>query len=84
MESTGVPGRIHVSRSTYTRVHDLGFDWEERKVEVKGKGLLQSYLLNSEHHLDPLAPSKKVSLVELEEEASRNTIPLITSSTIVE
>ncbi|KAG2379253.1 hypothetical protein C9374_007392 [Naegleria lovaniensis] len=50
MESTGIPGRIQISRSTYERVHDLGWTFEERKVEVKGKGLCQTYLLNADHH----------------------------------
>ena len=54
MESTGLPGRIHISRSTYERVHDLGFEFEERKVQVKGKGMMQSYLLNAKHHANPL------------------------------
>ncbi|KAG2373717.1 hypothetical protein C9374_011806 [Naegleria lovaniensis] len=52
MESTGVPGRIHISRSTYERVHDLGFEFEEREgIQVKGKGLMKTYLLASKHHL---------------------------------
>ena len=54
MESCGVPGRIHISRSTYERVYDLGFEFEECLVEVKGKGKMQSYLLNSKHHKSPL------------------------------
>jgi len=29
MESTSLSGRIQISRSTYERVHDLGFEWEE-------------------------------------------------------
>nr|CAG4717971.1 unnamed protein product [Naegleria fowleri] len=35
MESTSLPGRVHLSRSTYERVHDIGFDFEERRVDVK-------------------------------------------------
>nr|CAG4708142.1 unnamed protein product [Naegleria fowleri] len=50
MESTGVPGRIHVSRSTYERVYDMGLEFEERKIEVKGKGECQTYLLTAKHH----------------------------------
>lgn len=37
MESTSLPGRVHLSRSTYERVHDIGFDFEERRVDVKGR-----------------------------------------------
>nr|CAG4715577.1 unnamed protein product [Naegleria fowleri] len=50
MESTGVPGRIHISRSTYERVHDMGLEFEERRVEVKGKGECKTYLLAAKHH----------------------------------
>ncbi|KAG2382984.1 hypothetical protein C9374_004951 [Naegleria lovaniensis] len=50
MESTGVPGRIHISRSTYERVYDMGLEFEERKIEVKGKGECQTYLLAAKHH----------------------------------
>ena len=35
MESTGVPGRIQISRTTYERVHDMGLEFEERQVEGK-------------------------------------------------
>jgi PAS domain S-box-containing protein len=48
MESTGLPGRIQVSRSTYERVHDL-FEFEERyDIEVKGKGTMTTYVLKYE------------------------------------
>lgn len=48
MESTGVPGRMQISQSTYDLVCDrLGFSWETRKVQVKGKGFMVSYLLRS-------------------------------------
>ncbi|KAF5831691.1 nucleotide cyclase [Dunaliella salina] len=43
MESTGVPGRIHVSEATRNLL--LNEDWEPTGgVEVKGKGLMDSYL----------------------------------------
>lgn len=50
MESTSLPNRIQISRSTYERVYDLGYEFEEREVEVKGKGLVKAYLLNEKHH----------------------------------
>jgi len=50
MESTGVPGRIQVSRTTYERVHDLGYKFKEKEVEVKGKGIMKTYLLSKKHH----------------------------------
>ena len=43
MESTGVPGRIHVAASTRRLL--TGDAFEERQVEVKGLGLMMTYLL---------------------------------------
>ncbi|KAL9658602.1 hypothetical protein ABK040_006139 [Willaertia magna] len=59
MESTGLPGRIQVSRQTYERIYDL-FDFEERKgVEVKDK-MVTTYLLKDKHHMKPIPlPSEK-------------------------
>jgi class 3 adenylate cyclase len=48
MESTGVPGRIQVTRSVYDRLHDT-FDLQERGVvQVKGKGEIATWLLEGE------------------------------------
>ncbi len=45
MESTGVPGRIQVSPSTYALLREK-YEFEARgKIEVKGKGKMQTYLL---------------------------------------
>jgi class 3 adenylate cyclase len=45
MESTSLSGRIQVSRSAYELTYKF-FDYEERPaVEVKGKGLMQCYLV---------------------------------------
>ena len=45
MESTGVPGRIQVTRETYERL-GAAFDFERRgMVEVKGKGQVETWLL---------------------------------------
>ena len=52
MESTGEPGRIQISRSTYERVYDL-FEFETREVDVKGKGKMETYLLKEKHHQNP-------------------------------
>ncbi len=53
MESTGVPGRIHVSEATYTLIKDE-FDFEQRTpIEVKGKGLMTTYLLSGIKPRDP-------------------------------
>ena len=46
MESSGVPGRIQVAPSTWALLHE-SFSFEEREqVEVKGLGLMTTYLLN--------------------------------------
>src|SRR3982751_4644231 len=48
MESTGVPGRIQVTRSVYDHLHET-FDLEARGlVHVKGKGDIESWLLLGE------------------------------------
>jgi class 3 adenylate cyclase len=45
MESTGVPGRIQVSPSTFAKLHEK-YEFEARgEIEVKGKGKMQTYLL---------------------------------------
>ena len=46
-------GRIQISRSTYERVHDL-YTFEERMVQVKGKGECTTYLIQSTHHENPI------------------------------
>nr|CAG4712123.1 unnamed protein product [Naegleria fowleri] len=52
MESTGIGGRIQISRQTYERVYDL-YEFEPREVEVKGKGLQTTYLLSQKYHQNP-------------------------------
>ncbi|EFC38368.1 predicted protein [Naegleria gruberi] len=54
MESNSKPGRIQISRSTYERVYDLGFEFEERSIDVKGKGVCTCYLMNERYHDNPL------------------------------
>ncbi|EFJ46089.1 guanylyl and adenylyl cyclase family member [Volvox carteri f. nagariensis] len=52
MESTGVPGAIHVSKAT----RDLTPDepWEPTgAVEAKGKGLMETYLLKPQNSIAP-------------------------------
>jgi class 3 adenylate cyclase len=45
MESSGVPGRVHVTEATYTLLReDYDFD-PPRKVDIKGKGMMSTYLL---------------------------------------
>lgn len=45
MESQGEPGRIQVTEATYKLLHEQ-YEFESRgQLEVKGKGLMQAYLL---------------------------------------
>ena len=45
MESHGVPGRVQISGATYCRVQDA-FECEPRgKIEVKGKGPIEAWLV---------------------------------------
>lgn len=45
MESHGLPGEIHVSDHTYKLLADK-FEFESRgDIEIKGKGLMTTYLL---------------------------------------
>jgi adenylate cyclase len=57
MESTGVPGRIHVSETTYMLIREE-FELEQRiPIEVKGKGLMTTYLLVGPKPRDPARAS---------------------------
>lgn len=47
MESSGLPSRIQVTRSTRELLGD-GMPWTERTVEIKGKGPMTTYLLDPE------------------------------------
>jgi guanylate cyclase len=45
MESHGVPGRVQISGATYRHVRDT-FACEPRgKIDVKGKGLIEAWLV---------------------------------------
>ncbi|MGL5061926.1 MAG: adenylate/guanylate cyclase domain-containing protein, partial [Microcoleus sp.] len=55
MESHGLPGRIHLTEATYQLLRDK-FVLEERgAIEIKGKGLMQTYFLKG----------KKASSIEI-------------------
>jgi class 3 adenylate cyclase len=57
MESHGVPGRIHVTETTYLALREQ-FDFEERApMEIKGKGLMKTYLLIGLRAKDPARAS---------------------------
>ncbi|KXZ50158.1 hypothetical protein GPECTOR_17g794 [Gonium pectorale] len=44
MESTGLPGRIHVSEATHSLLPDEPWEVRGEGIEVKGKGRMQTYL----------------------------------------
>ncbi|XP_069113745.1 guanylate cyclase soluble subunit beta-2-like [Argopecten irradians] len=47
MESHGVPGRVHISGSTYQKLVGTEYELEPRgEVEIKGKGLMNTYFIN--------------------------------------
>eukprot|EP00762_Andalucia_godoyi_P008181 ANDGO_07405.mRNA.1 Adenylate cyclase len=45
LESTGFPGRIHISRATFERVHSM-YDCETRTVMLKGVGEATTYFVH--------------------------------------
>jgi class 3 adenylate cyclase len=49
MESHGVPGKIHISRASYSAIRNKDdYRIKERgMINVKGKGPMQTYLINS-------------------------------------
>ena len=53
MESHGIPGEIQTSEATYSLTKDQ-FEFEERgTIEVKGKGLMKTYLLKGPNRAKP-------------------------------
>jgi len=55
MESHGVSGRVHVSGSTYERVKDRYAFTCRGVIDVKGKGLMETYLLEEQSVASPVA-----------------------------
>ena len=76
MESTSIPGRIQISRPTYERVHDLvlsdGFtkgqvvEFDEQKVQVKGKGIMTTYILQERFHSRSLFENSDTEQIHLQ------------------
>jgi len=53
LEGAGVPGRIQVGRQTYERLFD-SFGFEARgEIELKGKGLVETFLVTAPRKLAP-------------------------------
>lgn len=47
MESHGLPGRVHISDTTYNQIRNVGYILERRGgVDIKGKGIMDTYFLN--------------------------------------
>ncbi len=84
MESNSLPGRIQISRTTYERVYDLGFVFEERKIEVKGKGSCQTYLLDSKHHESAILTAQEMIEASTTGNETTATIPVVADQEIGE
>eukprot|EP01065_Artemidia_motanka_P050541 TRINITY_DN8670_c0_g6_i1.p1 TRINITY_DN8670_c0_g6~~TRINITY_DN8670_c0_g6_i1.p1 ORF type:complete len:854 (+),score=104.49 TRINITY_DN8670_c0_g6_i1:68-2563(+) len=50
MESTGVPGRVHVSEKVYTELREVAPFESRGQRKVKGKGMMNTYLLSKSGH----------------------------------
>ncbi|EFC37349.1 predicted protein [Naegleria gruberi] len=75
MESTSKPGQVQISRSTFERVHDLPkLKFEERFVEVKGKGKMQSYLVDPSCHDCAKLNEETIKVLIDEEKSLRNEL----------
>jgi class 3 adenylate cyclase len=47
LQSTGIPGQIHISQSTYELINEAHFIFEQRKdIFLKGKGMTNTYLIS--------------------------------------
>ncbi len=58
MESTGVPGKIHVSESYMVRLRDTHDFKSHGETEVKGKGMMRTYFLMGRRY-DPKSSEKR-------------------------
>ena len=47
MESTGSPGAVHVSHETYLRIRTMYVFEDRGEIEVKGKGLMRTWLIKA-------------------------------------
>ncbi|KAL9658648.1 hypothetical protein ABK040_006184 [Willaertia magna] len=73
MESTGIPGRIQVSRQAFERVNEF-FEFEERSgVYCKGKGNLTTYLLLEKYHQSPI-PTHNSSVKDITRRIRENSL----------
>nr|XP_034336645.1 guanylate cyclase soluble subunit beta-2 [Crassostrea gigas] len=47
IESHGLPGRVHISDTTYHQIRSVGYILERREgIDIKGKGIMDTYFLN--------------------------------------
>jgi adenylate cyclase len=66
MESHGIPGTIQVTRAVYEQLKDNYRFRERGPVEVKGKGLIETWLLDEA----PSAASSPVSTISIAKASS--------------
>jgi class 3 adenylate cyclase len=56
MESTGIPGRIQVTRNVYERLRERYTFNSRGVVQIKGKGEIETWLLESQLHTAEVSP----------------------------
>ncbi|KAF5842601.1 hypothetical protein DUNSADRAFT_6451 [Dunaliella salina] len=75
MESTGVPGRIHVSETTHELLQHSEL-WEPTGgVEVKGKGLMQTFLWVPQPNKPPSTSQVLLPIIEKPDSEISGTLP---------
>ncbi|XP_071798818.1 uncharacterized protein [Asterias amurensis] len=59
MQTSGLPGRIHISNDTYMALVDIGGFMVVRRgeIEIKGKGIMCTYWLTGRENLEQIIPS---------------------------
>eukprot|EP00200_Dunaliella_tertiolecta_P012851 CAMPEP_0202391218 /NCGR_PEP_ID=MMETSP1127-20130417/91720_1 /ASSEMBLY_ACC=CAM_ASM_000462 /TAXON_ID=3047 /ORGANISM="Dunaliella tertiolecta, Strain CCMP1320" /LENGTH=807 /DNA_ID=CAMNT_0048993637 /DNA_START=585 /DNA_END=3009 /DNA_ORIENTATION=- len=75
MESTGLPGRIHVSETTHKLLQHTEL-WEPTGgVEVKGKGKMQTFLWLPQPHRPPSTSQVLLPIIEKSDSEVSETLP---------
>jgi len=75
MESTGIPGRIHVSEATQRLLQNVEH-WEPTGgVEVKGKGKMQTFLWVPQPHRPPSNGQVLLPIIENSDSEVSETLP---------
>ncbi|RLN58316.1 hypothetical protein BBJ29_002487 [Phytophthora kernoviae] len=76
MQSTGITGRCQISHVTYKKLAGF-FSFEERQIDVKGKGCMTTYLVG-----EPLTEVAQMAVLGQLEFTSKRDSVIISSATI--